>query len=430
MSRASLVFRSLEALNREGRVEERVRSKLDEISAALAPLSRGQPSVPHDIAEAKAAGLENDEYQSEGASALELLALHHATILTASLAESCRLAIALTEPSSTKYAARPDAAGPRFPLYCDQPLALLSGASACAATLVACLLWIETSWPEGFVAAQFAAIGCSLFATLDTPTKPIFEAVAGIFVALPVAALYEFAIFPGLDGFPSLALVLTPLLLFFSYLQTFERLEGAGMVLAIAFAGALALQESFASDFASFVNSNLAEVAGLLIGAAMLLVFRTIDPAWNARRLLRSGWAVVRELARSDTPIAWLVPMFDRSGQAAIRLAGCGPDAQKADVLLGLRVGLNVVELRRCGATLGGTARGRIDDTLQQLGNLKSRSGSDSEDSRRKLSGLLGRLSAVLRHLPTSRERMVGIAAIIGLRLDLDPRLNGSEAVS
>jgi uncharacterized membrane protein YccC len=310
-------------------------------------------------------------------------------------------------------------------------MAFLSAASATAATLVACAIWIETSWPEGFVAAQFAAIGCSLFATLDKPSKPIFEAVLGIVVALPAAALYEFAILPGVDGFPSLALVLTPALLLFSYLQTFERLEGAAMVLAIAFSGALALQESFASNFASFVNSNLAEIVGLLIAAAMLLVFRTIDPVWNARRVLNSGWAVIRELAspRASAPTAWVLSMFDRAGQAAIRLAGRGQDAPEKDVLLGLRIGLNVADLRRCREFLGDTAGARIDDTLWQLGNLAANRRRSSAVSRRSLSTALSRLSTALGRLPQSGERIEGMAAVMGLRLDLDPRFGGSEAM-
>jgi uncharacterized membrane protein YccC len=429
MSRASLICGSLQALSNYGHVSERVRSKLDEVSAALAWLAAGQNPILHSIAAQEAAAAESDDNTSGEKSALEALVMSHAARLAVSLVESHEFASALAAPGSPIEEAKKDSGGPRALFYRDQALAILSGASACVATLIACVIWIETSWPEGFVAAQFAAIGCSLFATLDTPTKPIFAAIVGILVALPIAAVYEFAILPGLDGFPSLALVLTPLLLLFSYLQTFERLEGAAMVLAIAFAGALAFQESFASDFASFANSNLAEIIGLLIAAATLLVFRTIDPVWNARRLLNSGWAIVRNLACShrDVPTAWLLPMFDRTGQAAIRLVGLGPDAGRADVLLGLRVGLNLVDLRRCEAILGSPARTHIDDALHQCCNLAV-PGAGTAFERQCLSKVLEHLFSMLGHLPPSRERTEGLAAAIGLRLDLDPRYGGGEA--
>jgi uncharacterized membrane protein YccC len=124
----------------------------------------------------------------------------------------------------------------------DGRLAVLSGLSAAAAVLIACALWIYSSWPEGAVAAQFAAMGCSLFATIDKPTKLIVSAITGILIALPLAAIYEFAIFPRIDGFMSLALVLAPILFLLSWMQTSEKLEGAALVLAVAFSGCLALQ--------------------------------------------------------------------------------------------------------------------------------------------------------------------------------------------
>ena len=112
------------------------------------------------------------------------------------------------------------------------------------------------------------------------------------------------------------------MLLLFSYLQTFERLEGAALALSIGFSAALALQDAYAADFASFVNSNLSEIIGALIAAAMLLIFRTIDPVWNARRILKTGRTALSDLARRqpDDIKAWIMQMFDRVGLAATRL--------------------------------------------------------------------------------------------------------------
>src|SRR5262249_18306273 len=114
----------------------------------------------------------------------------------------------------------------RRTLHGDRGLALLSACAATGACLIACVLWIELSWPEGGVAAQFAAIGCSLTATLDKPSRLINAAMLGILMALPFGAIYVFAIFPGIDGFASLALVLSPALLLFSLMLTSAKLEG------------------------------------------------------------------------------------------------------------------------------------------------------------------------------------------------------------
>lgn len=422
LPRASLICRSIEALKGEGPLTAGIQSTLNDASAALASLAGGDMPAYSSLAGGKAlAPTPSDEEISVEARTLGALVVRQATALTLGLVESRTLAAALNAAGSAQSVATLVSDEPMPPFYRDEALALLSAASATAATLVACGIWIEASWPEGFVAAQFAAIGCSLFATLDAPSKTLFSAILGIMVALPLAAVYAFAILPGLDGFPSLALALTPAMLLFSYLQTFERLEGAALVLSIGFAGALALQESYASDFASFVNSNVAEIIGLLIAAAMLLVFRTINPVWLARRILRSGWAVIRELTDSRSRLlnAWVLPMFNRAGQAAVRLAARDHDAPKEDVLLALRIGLNVADLRCCRES-----DGRIDDALSELANLYPYRRGSTDDSRRRsrrhLCARFAQIATALARLPVSEETMQGMTAAMGIRLDLD----------
>lgn len=236
-------------------------------------------------------------------------------------------------------------------LSSDGGLALLSGLAAAGAVLLACALWIHSSWPEGAVAAQFAAIGCSLFATLDKPTKLIVSTISGILIALPVAAVYEFAIFPRIDGFVSLALVLAPIIILLSLMQTSEKLEGAALVLGVAFAGGLALQSSYRADFAGFVNSNSAEVAGLIIAAVVVTVFRTVDPVWNAWRLTGANWRSIIWLARKKNVDVrqWYLQMLDRIGLISPRLKSTtlmAADAARIDPLRDLRVGLTLGELK------------------------------------------------------------------------------------
>jgi uncharacterized membrane protein YccC len=427
LPQASLVCRSIEALRHQGGMSHKLRSTVTRVSSVLSSITQDHSSAPTSFMTIRPPAFEiSDGTRPLETMALETLVARHTVTLATILIGAKQLAAVLTGTSAA--AARLASDKPRRPFYRDRTLAFLSAASAVVATLVTCILWIETSWPEGFVAAQFTAICCSLFATADIPSKPIFAAVVGIAVALPAAAMYEFAILPGIDGFASLALVLAPALLFFSYLQTFERLEGAALVIAVAFSGALALQESFVSDFASFVNANVAEMIGPLIAAATLLVFRTIDPVWNARRILNSGWAVVREIARARTiePSISLLPLFDRTGQAAIRLVGRPPSAAEGDILLDLRILLNIADLRRASNALGGLPGARIDETLLRLGNLDSNRSEHGGVLGRSLSTALARLSTMLSHLPPSPERMEGMAAVMGLRLDLDPFLGSA----
>jgi uncharacterized membrane protein YccC len=346
--------------------------------------------------------------------------------LVTALADCQVLAAALRDPEGPlpQRLEREAAMPGRRILHRDRGLALLSAGAAAGATLIACVLWIDGSWPEGGIAAEFTAVGSSMFAMLDNPTKIIRVAVIGILSALPLAAVYEFAIFPRIDGFASLALVLSPALFLMSLVQSSERLRGAGLLIVVLFAGALALQETYRPDFASFVNSNTAEVGGLIVAAATSLAFRTIDPAWNALRISKAGWRAVRRLSggQHGDIRRWALQMFDRFGLATARLK----DADRAtalgrwdiDGLRDLRVGLNVAVLQRMYRQFGAPSASALENVLRavsavycsRLGGLR-----ESADVERAIDAGIAALGAE----PPTSEALSGLAALTGLRLDL-----------
>jgi uncharacterized membrane protein YccC len=240
---------------------------------------------------------------------------------------------------------------------------------------------------------------------------------------LPVAAVYEFAILPGIDGFVSLALVLSPMLILFSYLQTYPRLEGVALVTSVGFLGALAIQETFVFDFASFVNSNLAEICGPLIAIAMLLAFRTIDPEWNARRIIRSAWCSIGRLARAAprNPGAWVLQMFDRMGLAAARLDLTTAGAAERDLLRDFRVGLGIITLQELKDRLASTVRANVQDAVSCLCEFYGDTVSVSANLPPPVvAKKLDVLASALSGLPQSEDRLEGLVAVNGLRLDLD----------
>jgi uncharacterized membrane protein YccC len=366
--------------------------------------------------------------ESEGGS--EWISLVQRTIATqlrelvTELSDAARLAAALKDPDGTPAVAT--LVGPPSPraLPRDRGLALLSAFAATAATLIACALWIQGSWPEGAAAAQFAAIGCCLFATLDNPSKVLFAAVAGILLALPVAAVYEFAIFPRIDGFASLALVLAPMVLLFSWMQTSERLEGMALVLAIGFSGGLALQSSYRPDFASFINSNTAEVVGLLIALVANLLFRTIDPIWNALRISKAGWrAVVRLAQRPNSYIRyWTLQMFDRLGLVTQRLVSAKRQdllGQRMDGLRDLRVGMNLATLQRSSDVLPLAARKSITSVLSAVSDAYRGLILGESLTRPDPARSIDRGIAALGAQGRTQAVENGVTALVGLRLDL-----------
>jgi uncharacterized membrane protein YccC len=357
---------------------------------------------------------------------LETLVVDNIRKLVEALTQARRYAAYIADPGhgflSTLAAGRAIASARS--LHRDPGLALLSAVAAGGATMIACTLWIGLSWPEGGVAAQFAAIGCSLFATLDNPAKVLWQAIIAIIAALPVAAVYEFAILPQATGFETLALALLPVLLLLSFMQTFEKLEGAALVLAIAFSGALALQPSYRADFATFLNSNLAEIAGLIIAIAANRMFRAIDPAWNALRISRVGWRAVISLAREPrTNIgSWLVQMFDRLGLVMSRLALLLPGESSADIdgLRDIRVGIYLETLQRAEYRAATEPQmQRVFQVATEVYDAKIRGVHGPEE--RAIDETIDDGIAALSAEPPSRSKIFRLAALTGLRFDLSP---------
>jgi uncharacterized membrane protein YccC len=378
------------------------------------------------------AGDVNEAGLRDWGSLLEQTVVTHLGKLVRAFGESCLLAASVRDPAVALPSDLQREAAVRGSrtraLHLDRGLAALSACAAAVSCLIACVLWIQGTWPEGGVAAQFGAIGCSIFATLDRPAKLLRAAIVGVLLALPFAALYEFAIFPRIDGFPSLALVLAPVVLLFSLMQTSEKLEGAAMVLAIAFSGGLALQSTYQADFAAFVNVNSAEIIGLLVADVTVLLFRTFDPAWSALRISRAGWRSVSQLAGpTDIDIgAWSIRMFDRLGLVASRLEEADPshiaDA-RVDPLRDLRVGLNIAAIKHAEIGSGLSSPNVLRRVLNEVSGTYETLAQGNQV--RPPDALQASIDAGITSLagrPGSPSIRDALAALTALRLELTPR--------
>jgi uncharacterized membrane protein YccC len=313
----------------------------------------------------------------------------------------------------------------RRPLHRDHGLAALSAFALAAAVLACCAFWWSTAWPEGAVAAMMAAVFASFFATQDDPAPALIGFLGWTLVALPIAALYLFAILPAIDGFPLLALSLLPVLFVLGYLQADPSQYGRAMPLIIGFAGALSLQEVFTADFPSFVNASLAQIVGIGAALSATRLFRTLSASWSARRLLRRGWRALSDLAAAPRPPSaegWTSAMLDRLGLVTPRLAVAAPDEalQDADVLVDLRLGLNLIDLKGVQRSMPPSAA--VDRTLEGVSTLYARraAGRSVPDAADTLKSLDAALGDMTRH-PRPNERRVGLIALTGLRRTLYP---------
>jgi len=308
-------------------------------------------------------------------------------------------------------------------MHTDLPMALLSGAAACVAILVSCALWIGAGWGDGATAAVMTAVFCCFFAAMDDPVPAIVNFGVFSLAALPLAALYMFAVLPAIDGFPMLAAALAPPLLILGTFIPDPRRAGSALAVIIGFCNALALQETFSADFASFLNVNLGQFVGLFSAIFVTATLRSMGVDASVRRLLGQTRRAIARLARdraAPDPADFAARIVDRLGLLTPKLAGAATigGADIADEALSdLRVGMNVVALQDLRASLSGEALAAVERLLSRLGeHFASGAGVNEGVLLAPLDEALSRLTA-----PPAVTPARGLAALVGLRRNLFP---------
>jgi uncharacterized membrane protein YccC len=234
----------------------------------------------------------------------------------------------------------------------DHGLALLSALAAVLATLMVCGFWILTGWTSGAGAAVMVAVACSFFAAQDDPAPAIAQMLRNGVIVIVADAVYVFAILPRVETFPELMLVLLPAGLVIGVLVARPATFGTGMVMGAVGSTILALGNGYSADFAAYANGGLGLIFGLASALVVTRLIRSVGAAWSARRLLRAGWRDIAAAAsvQGHQDRARLTGlMMDRLGLLMPRMAAVSPgaDIAAADVLVDLRVGLNVIGLQR-----------------------------------------------------------------------------------
>ncbi|MFT4196899.1 MAG: FUSC family protein [Pseudoxanthomonas sp.] len=317
---------------------------------------------------------------------------------------------------------------------------LVFSALAAGATLFGyCLLWIAIGWPAGASGAMMAAVAAAFFAAQDDPAPNILGFLIWAVVAMLLTGVYLFGIVPALHDFVPLVIALAPVFLLCGLLTTRPRLFMAGMVLTTNLATLLALQNHYVADFASFANASVATVLGLLFAAVTTRLFRSVGAEWTARRLVRQGWQLLAEAAagrgRQDRD-RFGVRMLDLLGLLAPRMAAlpAGSDLAGVDMLDEVRIGLNILDLRRARNALPAANREHVNALLERVAahyraqHQAGRPLPPPQALREELEASLARLGG----LPADRARDDGLLGLIGLRCGLFPqqRLSGTLAVA
>lgn len=311
----------------------------------------------------------------------------------------------------------------RRPLHRDHGLAALSALALVAAVLGCCAFWIAARWSQGAVAAMMAAVFCSFYATQDDPAPALASFLRWTIVSLPIAGVYLFLILPRIHEFPMLMAALAPFYLVVGYMQGDPRQALRAMPLILGVTGALALQETFSADFESFINSNLAQIVGVIAALVATRILRSLGASFSAQRILRQGRRDLSALAdgrMAADRTAWTSLMLDRLGLIAPRLALSAPDAEPPegqDAMVDLRVGLNVIILREIESK---RAVPGLHETLAALA-LSYRDGRVARVDPALLARIDRLIAAALGPDNTPGRDPRFIAALAGLRRTLFP---------
>lgn len=312
--------------------------------------------------------------------------------------------------------------------HVDYGMALFSAASAGMALMTYCALWIALGWEGGGNGAMMAAVAAAFFAAQDDPAPSMLSFLLWAVVASLVAGVYLFGVFPAVHDFGSLALVLAVVFLPAGLLLHKPQTALVGLPLMVNLVALLNVQNTYNANIQSFINSSVAMFIGIGFAVVMTRLFRSVGAEWTARRLVRQGWTTLAEAAEGQGQQdrqQFAARMLDLLGLLAPRLAATpeGSDIASVDMLTEVRIGLNILQLRRARHGLPPTSveaiEAILDDVATHYRAQVARRGPLPAPA-----GLQARLEASLKRVQTvapGKARDDALMGVIGLRFALFP---------
>ncbi|WP_150295502.1 FUSC family protein [Sphingobium estronivorans] len=315
-----------------------------------------------------------------------------------------------------------------FALARDHGVAALAGFATATAIMIYCAVWILLAWPNGSATAAFAALITCSFAAQDDPAPVIGRYLLATLKTFPLAALYLFVILPRVDGYEMLIITLAPALLWMGYIQADPKRSPEALPMFSCFIVAMGFLARFQADFALFVNTGLAQLGGIVTTLAVTKMFRSANVLWTARRIVRANWADMAQLAdirRPFMPQRWTATAIDRLGQVAARMAIVEPseDLHAADGLADLRIGRNIIPLRRALSHVPHDVRhslGAVLAGLTRFYTARWRLGRAEAPPQTLLATMDHALRALI-DLPMDEYRRPALRALVGMRCNLFP---------
>jgi len=172
--------------------------------------------------------------------------------------------------------------------YTPQTNWLACAASGIRAAFVLVVLgsyWVATAWPSGATMTLIAAATIGLSAATPNPKRMAFQMACGTFIGALVGFVEMFFVFPWIDGFPLLCLMLAPVIVLGSFLASRPKYAGVGLGLLIFFSTGSVPDNLTVYNPYTFINDYIAMVMGMLVCAAAGAIILPPNSRWLWRRL-------------------------------------------------------------------------------------------------------------------------------------------------
>ncbi|WP_346778687.1 FUSC family protein [Burkholderia sp. Ac-20353] len=247
-------------------------------------------------------------------------------------------------------------------------IAAVAGIRAMLLTLLLSVFWIATAWPSGALLVLNGGAICALVASSARPAHTAFQMAIGTAFASVIGLLVMFIVYPVIDGFPLLCVVLAPPLALGCWMTTRPSLAGYGIGYCIYFCFLTGPDNVVAYDPTSFMNDAIALVVSMLMASVAFelflppttrglrrhlladlrrqVVFACIDSLATLRTRFESRTRdlmyQVRAISRDDTvasaeAVEWFLcvleigsAVVDLRGAMTISAAQAGPDSAPA----------------------------------------------------------------------------------------------------
>lgn len=164
-------------------------------------------------------------------------------------------------------------------------VSLAAGVRASFILLVLGSFWLATAWPSGAMMTLTAAATVGLSAATPNPRRMSFQMACGTLFGALVGFFETFFVFPWIDGFALLCLVLAPVFVVGAFLASRPAYAGYGLGLLIFFSTGSVPDNPTVYNPYAFINDYIAMVLGMLVCAAAGAIILPPNSRWLWSRL-------------------------------------------------------------------------------------------------------------------------------------------------